>query len=89
LIERADGIDAGVHADDRRQSGRRSYPAQPRTICVRSAHRVTSEVAIALSQHGTVSPSIIHQRVGFATSMTDGRTVMEIQGQKRASEEIA
>lgn len=51
--------------------------------------KVTSEVAIALSQHGTVSPSIIHQRVGFATSMTDGRTVMEIQGQKRASEEIA
>lgn len=51
--------------------------------------RVTSEVAIALSQHGTVSPSVIHQRVGFATSMTDGRTVMEIQGQKRAAEEIA
>ena len=50
---------------------------------------MTSEVAIALSQHGTVSPSIIHQRVGFATSMTDGRTVMEIQGQKPASEEIA
>ena len=50
---------------------------------------MTSEVAIALSQHGTVSPSIIHQRVGFATSMTGGRTVMEIQGQKRASEEIA
>lgn len=51
--------------------------------------RVTSEVAVALSQHGTVSPSVIHQRVGFATSMTDGRTVMEIQGQKRAAEEIA
>ena len=51
--------------------------------------RVTSEVAIALSQHGTVSPSVIHQRIGFATSMTDGRTVMEIQGQKRAAEEIA
>ena len=50
---------------------------------------MTSEVAIALSQHGTVSPSIIHQRVGFATSMTDGRTVMEIHGQKCASEEVA
>jgi len=51
--------------------------------------RVTSEVAIALSQHGTVSPSIVHQRVGFATSMTDGRTVMEIPGQTRAAAEIA
>ena len=50
--------------------------------------KVTSEVAIALSQHGTVSPSIIHQRVGFATSMTDGRTVMEIQGQALAAQEI-
>jgi chromosome partitioning protein len=51
--------------------------------------RVTSEVAIALSQHGTVSPSIVHQRIGFATSMTDGRTVMEIPGQVRAAQEIA
>lgn len=50
--------------------------------------RVTSEVAIALSQHGTVSPSILHQRVGFATSMTDGRTVMEIPGQTLAANEV-
>ncbi len=50
--------------------------------------KVTSEVAIALSQHGTVSPSIIHQRIGFASSMTDGRTVMEIPGQARAAAEI-
>ena len=51
--------------------------------------KVTSEVAIALSQHGTVSPAIIHQRVGFATSMTDGRTVMEIPGQALAAREIS
>lgn len=50
--------------------------------------RVTSEVAIALSQHGTVSPAVVHQRIGFATSMTDGRTVMEIPGQGRAAKEI-
>ena len=50
--------------------------------------KVTSEVAIALSQHGTVSPAVIHQRVGFATSMTDGRTVMEIPGQSLAAEEM-
>ena len=28
--------------------------------------RITSEAAIALSQHGTLAPSIIHQRVDFA-----------------------
>ena len=50
--------------------------------------KVTSEVAIALSQHGTVAPSIVHHRIGFASSMTDGRTVMEIPGQARAAAEI-
>ena len=51
--------------------------------------RVTSEIAIALSQHGTVSPAVIHQWVAFASSMTYGRTVMEVSGQALASEEIA
>ena len=51
--------------------------------------RITSEAAIALSQHGTLAPSIIHQRTGFAASMIDGRTVMEIAGEPRAAEEIA
>jgi chromosome partitioning protein len=51
--------------------------------------RITSEAAIALSQHGTLAPSIIHQRTGFAASMIDGRTVMEIQGEQRSADEIA
>lgn len=51
--------------------------------------RITSEAAIALSQHGTLAPSIIHQRTGFAASMIDGRTVMEIAGEARAAQEIA
>jgi chromosome partitioning protein len=51
--------------------------------------RITSEAAIALSQHGTLAPSIIHNRTGFAASMIDGRTVMEVPGEARAAEEIA
>lgn len=50
--------------------------------------RITSEAAIALSQHGTVAPTIIHQRVDFAASMIDGRTVMEIDPVCRSAQEI-
>jgi chromosome partitioning protein len=50
--------------------------------------KITTEAAIALSQHGTLAPSIIHQRTGFAASMIDGRTVMEISGEPRAAAEI-
>jgi chromosome partitioning protein len=51
--------------------------------------RITTEAAVALSQHGTLAPSIIHNRTGFAASMIDGRTVMEVPGEARAAEEIA
>ena len=51
--------------------------------------RITSEAAIALSQHGTLAPSIIHQRVDFAASMIDGRTVMELDALSRSAKEIA
>ena len=51
--------------------------------------RITTEAAIALSQHGTVAPAIIHQRTDFAASMIDGRTVMEIPNSERSSEEIS
>ncbi len=51
--------------------------------------RITTEAAIALSQHGTLAPSIIHQRVDFAASMIDGRTVMELSETSRSSQEIA
>ncbi|NKB57170.1 MAG: AAA family ATPase [Alphaproteobacteria bacterium] len=50
--------------------------------------RITSEAAIALSQHGTLAPSIIHQRTDFAGSMIDGRTVMELPRKSRSAEEI-
>ncbi|WP_169568888.1 AAA family ATPase [Sneathiella limimaris] len=50
--------------------------------------RITGEAAIALSQHGTLAPSILHQRVDFASSMIDGRTVMELNSASKSSEEI-
>lgn len=51
--------------------------------------RITNEAVIALSQHGTLAPSIIHHRTDFAASMIDGRTVMEIDGTCRSAVEVA
>ena len=50
--------------------------------------RITAEAAIALSQHGTVAPVTIHNRTEYASSMIDGRTVMEVSGNRRSVEEI-
>ncbi len=50
--------------------------------------RITTEAAIALSQHGTVAPTIIHHRVDYAASMIDGRTVMEVDPRSRSAREI-
>lgn len=49
---------------------------------------ITTDTAIALSQYGTLAPSIIHQRTDFASSMIDGRTVMEISRKSRSNDEI-
>lgn len=51
--------------------------------------QITSETAVALSQHGTVAPSTIHQRTDFATSMINGGTVMESQPDSPSAAEIA
>lgn len=51
--------------------------------------RITAEAAIALSQHGTVAPVMIHSRVDYATSMTDGRTAGELDGSAKSASEIA
>jgi chromosome partitioning protein len=50
--------------------------------------RITSEAAIALSQHGTVAPITIHHRTDFASSMIDGRTVMDLDPKGRSAAEI-
>ena len=46
--------------------------------CASSWARITSDAAIALSQHGTVAPVVIHQRADFASSMIDGRTALRV-----------
>lgn len=51
--------------------------------------RITAEAAMALSQHGTLAPVILHHRTDFAASMIDGRTVMEVDPQSRSAAEIA
>jgi chromosome partitioning protein len=51
--------------------------------------RISSDSAIALSQHGTVAPVTIHHRVDFAASMVDGRTAGEIVPNSTSAREIA
>ena len=50
--------------------------------------KITSDAVIALSQHGTVAPVFVQQRVDFATSMIDGRTVCEVAADGRSAQEI-
>ncbi|WP_010164321.1 MULTISPECIES: ParA family protein [unclassified Sphingomonas] len=50
--------------------------------------RITSEAAVALSQHGTVAPITLHHRTDFAASMIDGRTVMEVDPKSRSAGEV-
>lgn len=51
--------------------------------------RITSEAAVALSQHGTVAPVTLHHRTDFAASMIDGRTVMEVAPKCKSALEVA
>jgi len=50
--------------------------------------RITSDAAVALSQHGTVAPITVHNRTEYAASMSDGRTVMEINPEGRSAGEM-
>jgi chromosome partitioning protein len=50
--------------------------------------RITGETAVALSQHGTVAPIILHHRVDFAASMVDGRTVGEVEAKSPSAKEV-
>lgn len=51
--------------------------------------RLTIQAMGALSEHGAVASTIIHDRVDFASSMIDGRTVMEVDPCGRSSSEVA
>jgi len=50
--------------------------------------KITHEAAIALSQHGTVAPVMVHHRTDFAASMIDGRTVMEVNPNSKSAKEV-
>ena len=50
--------------------------------------RITGEAAVALSQHGTVAPVILKNRVDYAASMVDGRTVGEVTPNSPSAMEV-
>lgn len=50
--------------------------------------RITTDAAIALSQHGAVCPTIVYQRTDFASSMIDGRTAQEVDHTSKSTAEI-
>jgi chromosome partitioning protein len=51
--------------------------------------RLTVQALAALSEHGVVAPAIVHDRVDYAGSMIDGRTVQEIDAKGRSAAEMA
>lgn len=51
--------------------------------------RLTIQAVTALSEHGAVAPAIMHDRVDYAGSMIDGRTVQETDGKSRSAAEMA
>jgi chromosome partitioning protein len=50
--------------------------------------RLTVQAVTALSEHGTISSAVVHDRVDFAGSMIDGRTVLEVDGRGRSAAEV-
>lgn len=50
--------------------------------------KLTTQIAIALSEHGAVISPPIRERTIYPTSMIDGRTVMEIDAKSAASIEM-
>ncbi len=51
--------------------------------------RLTVQAVAALSEHGAVAPAIVHDRVDYAGSMIDGRTVQETDAKGRSAAEMA
>lgn len=50
--------------------------------------RLTVQAMAALSEHGVVAPAIVHDRVDYAASMIDGRTVLEVDPKGRSAAEV-
>ena len=53
----------------------------------KSNARITVQTIAALSEYGQIFQSVIHDRVDYAASMTDGRTALEISPTGRAAAE--
>jgi len=51
--------------------------------------KLTVQVVAALSEYGAVAQAIMHDRVDYAASMIDGRTVQEVDGKGRGAAEMA
>jgi len=51
--------------------------------------KLTVQAMAALSEHGVVAPAIVHDRVDYAGSMIDGRTVQETDPRGRSAAEMA
>ncbi len=51
--------------------------------------RLTLQAVTALSQHGTVAPSVIHARQDFRSAMIKGRTAGEVFPKGKSAAEIA
>jgi chromosome partitioning protein len=51
--------------------------------------RITVQTVAALSQHGQVFEAVVHDRVDYPASMTDGRTALEINPNGPAAAEMA
>lgn len=50
--------------------------------------RLTVQAMAALSEHGKIATAVIHDRVDYAGSMIDGRTVQELDPKGRSAAEI-
>lgn len=57
--------------------------------CAVPRTHITVQAIAALSEHGPVAPVFLHQRVAYAASMIDGRSVVEDSSSKKAAREIA
>ncbi|MFA5112412.1 MAG: hypothetical protein WC443_13455 [Desulfobaccales bacterium] len=54
----------------------------------KSNSRLTVQAMAALSEHGVVAGAIVHDRVDYAASMIDGRTVLETGPRGRSAGEV-
>jgi hypothetical protein len=64
------------------------HKQRERRLCSLSLKPNTSDRCALLSAHGTVAPSIIQDRVIYATCMTDGRTAGDIDPKGAAALEV-